>query len=61
MMLKDEIKKLIDHLPNDCSIEDIQYTLYVRSKIEKGIEDLENGNIVSQEEMKKRFDKWLSQ
>ncbi|WP_245976702.1 hypothetical protein [Oceanobacillus arenosus] len=60
-MLKDEIKKLIDHLPNDCSIEDIQYTLYVRSKIEKGIEDLENGNIVSQEEMKKRFDKWLSQ
>ncbi|WP_163969644.1 hypothetical protein [Oceanobacillus halotolerans] len=60
-MLKDEIKKLIDHLPNDCSIEDIQYTLYVRSKIEKGLDDLEKGNIVSHKEMEKRMDKWLRQ
>lgn len=60
-MLKDEIKKLIDDMPNDCSIEDVQYTLYVRSKIEKGLENLDNGDIVSQKEMEKRMDKWLKQ
>ncbi|MCJ7843596.1 hypothetical protein MUB24_22530 [Lederbergia sp. NSJ-179] len=42
-MHKDEIKKLIDYLPNDYSIEDIC------SKMEKGLEDLDrvserNGN-----------------
>lgn len=32
-MLKDEVKQIIDNLPDDCSLEDIQYTLYVRKKI----------------------------
>ena len=60
-MLKDEIKQIIDNLPDDCSIEDIQYTLYVKSKILKGLEDIKNGNSITNEEMEKRFDKWLKQ
>ena len=31
-MLKEEVKQIIDNLPDDCSLEDIQYFLYVRSK-----------------------------
>ncbi|UNC93503.1 hypothetical protein [Candidatus Contubernalis alkaliaceticus] len=60
-MLKDEIKQIIDNLPDDCSIEDIQYTLYVKSKILKGLEDIKNGNSITNEEMEKKFDKWLKQ
>lgn len=58
-MLKDEVKQMIDQLPEDCSIEDIQYTLYVRSKIQKGLKDIEEGNVLSTEEVKTRMDKWL--
>jgi len=38
---KDEIKALLDKLPDDCSLEDIQYHLYVVEKIHRGIERAE--------------------
>jgi predicted transcriptional regulator len=60
-MLKDEIKRMIDDLLNDSSMEDIQYHLYVHSKIKKGLDDMEKGNVVAQNEMEKRMVKWLSQ
>jgi predicted transcriptional regulator len=58
-MLKDDVKQMIDKLPDDCSMEDIQYTLYVKSKIQKGQKDIEEGNFISHDEVKKRMDKWF--
>jgi len=58
-MLKDDVKQMIDQLPEDCSIEDIQYTLYVRSKIQKGLKDIEEGNVLTTDEVKARMDKWF--
>ncbi|MNI09710.1 hypothetical protein D3C73_627950 [compost metagenome] len=58
-MLKDDVKQMIDKLPENCSIEDIQYTLYVRSKIEKGQKDIDEGNLLDHNEVKSRMDKWL--
>jgi 3-methyladenine DNA glycosylase AlkC len=60
-MLKDEVKQIIDNLPDDCSLEDIQYTLYVRKKIQQGLEDLDKVNVISHEELEKRMSKWLNQ
>jgi predicted transcriptional regulator len=54
-MLKDDVKQIIDNLPDDCSLEDIQYTLYVRKKIQQGQDDMAEGRIVTQEEMEKRM------
>lgn len=59
-MLKDDVKQMIDKLPENCSIEDIQYTLYVRSKIEKGQKDINEGNLLDHNEVKLRMDKWLT-
>lgn len=58
-MIKDDVKQMIDKLPEDCSIEDIQYTLYVRSKIVKGKKDIAEGNVMSQDEVRSRIDSWL--
>lgn len=58
-MLKDDVKQMIDKLPDDCSIEDIQYTLYVRSKIQKGQKDIDEGNFISHDEVQKRMEKWF--
>ncbi|GAA0349573.1 hypothetical protein [Bacillus horti] len=60
-MLKDDVKRIIDTLPEDCSIEDIQYTLYVHSKIEKGQRDIDQNNVLTQDQVKERMDKWLGQ
>ena len=61
--LKEEIIELIRKLPEDATIDDIMYHLYVKKKILKGIEDLEQGNTIPHEEVmenaKKRLEKWL--
>lgn len=48
--LKDEVIALIRALPEDCSLEDIPYHLYVRAKVQRGMGAAESGAVVTQEE-----------
>ena len=57
---KQAVLDIIHRLPEDASLEDIQYRLLVLQKIERGLEDAEAGRVVPQEEMEKRFAKWLA-
>ena len=57
--VKEEVRKLLDQLPDDVSYEDIQYHLYVRQKIERGLKDLEDGRVLTQEEAEQRMARWL--
>ncbi|NOX37563.1 MAG: hypothetical protein GXO78_08505 [Calditrichaeota bacterium] len=59
--VKEEIKILLEKLPDDCTIEDIQYHLYVLEKIQKGIDRAEKEGTISHEEAKKRLNKWLTE
>ena len=52
--------KLIERLPDDASFEDIQYHLYVRDKVERGLRDLDTKLTISQREVERRMAKWLS-
>ena len=54
----EEVRKLLDKLPEDASLEDIQYHIYVRQKIERGLKDVDEGKVLSQEEIEKRSAKW---
>jgi hypothetical protein len=40
--VKEEVRVLLDKLPDDCSLEDVQYHLYVVEKIHRGIARAEN-------------------
>jgi predicted transcriptional regulator len=53
--IKEEAKKLIDEIPDNASWDDIMYEFYVRKNIEEGLRDAAAGNVVSQEEMEKRY------
>jgi predicted transcriptional regulator len=61
--LKEEIIDLIKKLPDDATIDDIMYHLYVKKKILAGIKEIEQGNIIPHEQVmenaKKRLEKWL--
>jgi predicted transcriptional regulator len=57
--LKDDVIKMIQSLPEDCTLEDIQYHLYVRDKVARGLADLEAGRVVSHEEVERRAAEWL--
>ena len=52
---KQEVKSMIDTLPDDCTLEDIQYHIYVVEKIQRGIERAESGGTFSQDEMERKF------
>jgi len=56
---KDEVRDLLDELPDDASLEDIQYHIYVRQKIEKSLSTASEGRVHSQEEVEKRMSRWL--
>ncbi len=56
---KEEVKRLLELLPDDASLEDIQYHIYVRQKIEHGLEDVEACRTISEEEFEVRMSKWL--
>jgi predicted transcriptional regulator len=53
--VKEEAKKLIDKLPDEISWDDIMYEMYVRNKIDRGIQAADEGKLISHEEVKKRF------
>jgi hypothetical protein len=57
--IKEEVIQMIRRLPDDCTLADIQYHLYVRHLIEEGIKDIEAGNVVSHEEAARRMEEWL--
>jgi len=56
---KDEVRKILDQLPDNASLEDIQYHIYVREKVERGLEDAKKGKLLSQEDVEKQMSKWL--
>ncbi|MCI9177430.1 MAG: hypothetical protein HFJ28_02380 [Clostridia bacterium] len=57
-MMKELALKVISELPDNVSIDDIIEALYLRLKIEKGLQDIEEGNIISHEQMKKEVEGW---
>jgi hypothetical protein len=52
---KEEARKLLDQIPDSTSWDDIMYQFYVRKKIEVALREVEEGDVVSHDEMKKRF------
>jgi predicted transcriptional regulator len=57
---KDQVQQILQVLPEDASLEDIQYHIYVRQKIQQGLEDSEAGRVVSHAEVQQRLAKWLT-
>jgi hypothetical protein len=57
---KDEVRELLSKLPEDCSLEDIQYHLYVIEKIQHGLQVAEEQGTYSQEGAEARLKKWLT-
>jgi transcriptional regulator NrdR family protein len=57
--IKDQIISFIKKLPDDVTLEDIMYHLYVREKIFRGLKDADEGKKVSNEEAKKIIEKWF--
>lgn len=57
---KEEVESLLSKLPDDCSLEDIQYHLYVIEKVRQGLDAADSQATISQDEAERRLGKWLT-
>ena len=55
---KDEAKKIIDSLPEDTTYEEILRELAFDKMIQRGLDDVENGKVTSNQEMKETIAQW---
>lgn len=56
---KQEVEQLLQQLPDDATLEDIQYHVYVLEKIKRGRADVAAGNGRSTAEARERLGRWL--
>jgi hypothetical protein len=56
---KQYVELLLSRLPEDISIEDIQYHLYELDKVRRELEDARVNGSLPQEEVESRLSKWL--
>lgn len=56
---KEAVQALLSKLPDDCSLEDIQYHLYVIEKVNNGLNAADSQGTISQDEVERRLGKRL--
>lgn len=57
---KDDVIEMLRRLPDDVTIEDIEYHVSVMAGVERGLRDIEEGRTVTQEEVERLMDEWPS-
>ena len=53
--VKEDLHEIADNLPEDVTWNDVIYEIYVRQKVELGRQDGRGGNVVSHEDVKKKY------
>ena len=56
---KQFVLDVLKALPDDCSVEDVQYELYVRQKVAHGEQAADAGEIVPHEDVVREAREWL--
>jgi predicted transcriptional regulator len=60
MTTKDQVRALLDRLPEDCTLDDVQYHLYVVQAVARGEADEEAGRLIPHERVASELRrKWL--
>jgi len=58
---KQDVEQLLNRLPDDCPLEDVQYHLYVLEKVRNGLDDARQNGTLSQEQVEARLSQWLTE
>jgi hypothetical protein len=57
---KETVRALLDKLPDDCTLDDVLYHLYVIQCIGRGLSDLDAARVLSHEEVEAELRRrWL--
>ena len=51
MTTKERVQEVLDRLPDDCSLDEVLYSLYVLQAVDRGLADAEAGRTISHEQV----------
>ena len=51
--------EIVQALPDDCTLEEAAYRLYLRQLVEEGRQDIREGRAFTQDEVEQEAAKWL--
>jgi predicted transcriptional regulator len=58
--IKENVIDMIRRMPDDATVTDIMAELYIRQKIDVGLQQFDAGDTFTQEEVEQRLSRWLS-
>ncbi len=59
MTSKEKVLRAVSNLPDDASIEDAMDRLLLLAKVERGLQQADDGQTIPHSEVKERMAKWL--
>ena len=59
MLTKGKVRKTIDRLPDNFTVDQFIEELVVLNKIEEGLKDIEQGRVFTTDQVKKELKTWL--
>lgn len=59
MITKSKVLETVKDLPNEFSLEDLMEKLIILDKIEIGLQQVKEGNVMTTPELRKKLKKWL--
>jgi len=57
---KESVETLLKELPEDATLEDVQYHLYVLEKVQRGLRVADEEGALTQDEVRARLERWAS-
>jgi predicted transcriptional regulator len=58
---KETVRELLDRLPDDCTLDDVLYHLYVVQSVSRGLADVDAGRVVPhQSAMQELRERWVA-
>jgi predicted transcriptional regulator len=59
MLTKEKVKRTIDRMPDNFTVDQVVEELVVLDKIEKGLKEVEEGKVYSTQQVQDQLKKWL--
>jgi predicted transcriptional regulator len=59
MLTKEIVNSQVEEMPNEFTLDELIERLIVVEKINRGLEDIEEGKTLTEEELDKRMAKWF--
>lgn len=57
--IKDQVKRMVDAMPDDVSVDDIIAELFFKLQVDAGLKELDEGKGIPHDRVKDRIAKWL--